>query len=559
MPPIVPLPKRVTSRKHARRITTAYHAITEQIHNTAADAVEQGRLQQELAELGGVQAYQQASALNTALHSTSRWVVSSLRACGTLTAGRGAPRPRVLEVGAINTQLLDCKGLQVRAIDLHSSEPRIEQCDFLSMLHGGELDSTSGVTVSYDAVVCSMVLNCVPDPRRRFDMLVGMRSQLRLGGRCFITVPRTCLSHSFTIDEELFRACLIAVGLPPVGDGPTARGVAGVEAAASTVKETGGKDAGGKLAWFECVAALPDVQAAQRFQRGRHERRRALSSRGAARRKSRGAGFDVDLGGYLGFGERVPRSYEENSASRREQAAATTQFLRQCAAEDMEAATAVASATANGAAVAAALGRQQRGSLLTLQQLAVLQRAGGGEVPALPEEDDGHRGTRETSAAESNAKSAAKRVAKSDDHSEVVGSLETTSEWQLIAAAAARVPPEQLDFGGWRWYDPSAASGAGPQDWTFVPSSAEPPAGSSYDTSGWGWTEDGWKWRQPTLLKGAPQQQRAAREEGGTLRVGSASSQVRVKVQDVDRRGGVVSKGSTHRKRKQAGGQPEIA
>lgn len=59
--------------------------------------------------------------------------------------------PRSLQVGAINTQLLEAPELRVRAIDLHSSHPRIEQQDFLSLPHGGEYDAASGMTRSYDA------------------------------------------------------------------------------------------------------------------------------------------------------------------------------------------------------------------------------------------------------------------------------------------------------------------------------------------------------------------------------------------------------------------------
>ena len=74
--------------------------------------------------MGGVEAYQRASVFNTALHSTSRWVLRRMRANGMLN---GPTEPAVLEVGAINTQLLDAPGVRVRALDLHSSDPRIEQ------------------------------------------------------------------------------------------------------------------------------------------------------------------------------------------------------------------------------------------------------------------------------------------------------------------------------------------------------------------------------------------------------------------------------------------------
>ena len=190
--PIVPPTPKITSRKHARKVTSAYHKITAQM-KVAGSASELAACASELAEIGGVMAYQQASALNTALNKTSAWVVQVLRQRKLL---KRDARLRVLEVGAINTQLLEEPELATRAIDLHAINSRIEQCDFFSLHYGGELDAATGTSIPYDAVVCSMVLNCVPEPRRRFEMLVGLRAQLRTGGVCFITVPRSCLQHS---------------------------------------------------------------------------------------------------------------------------------------------------------------------------------------------------------------------------------------------------------------------------------------------------------------------------------------------------------------------------
>ena len=149
---IVPLPKRIKSRKHARKVTSEYHRITERLHHTTSSD-ERAKCAAELQAIGGVDAYQQASQFNTALHSTSRWVARRLRAHGVLAAGK--PPPRVLEIGAINTQLLDTPGLHVRALDLNSQDARIEQRDFLTLPLGGALEA-SGASRPYDALVCSM-------------------------------------------------------------------------------------------------------------------------------------------------------------------------------------------------------------------------------------------------------------------------------------------------------------------------------------------------------------------------------------------------------------------
>jgi 25S rRNA (adenine2142-N1)-methyltransferase len=95
------------------------------------------------------------------------------------------PAPHVLEIGAINTQLLDAKSVNVRAIDIHSIHPgRIEELDFMIM------DQPS---VPYDVLVLSMVLNCVPDATGRGAMLRKLRQSLRPGGLLFFVIPLTCL------------------------------------------------------------------------------------------------------------------------------------------------------------------------------------------------------------------------------------------------------------------------------------------------------------------------------------------------------------------------------
>lgn len=48
-----------------------------------------------------------------------------------------------IQVGAINTRLLDVPWLDVRAIDLKSQHPRIEERDFFSLKPSGEYDVVS--------------------------------------------------------------------------------------------------------------------------------------------------------------------------------------------------------------------------------------------------------------------------------------------------------------------------------------------------------------------------------------------------------------------------------
>mmetsp|Transcript_23090 Transcript_23090/g.34698 ORF Transcript_23090/g.34698 Transcript_23090/m.34698 type:complete len:302 (+) Transcript_23090:84-989(+) len=208
-------------------------------------------------EMGGRKEYQRASEVSTSFHSTSKWVLGVLGRIGWLDGvvikekeeenpqkeegekkKKKLPRRNVnlLEVGAINTQLLDAAArtkkvktqdttdtaslptaqtenedgdsiykdipvhkLTVRAIDLRSSHPGIETQDFLTL----PLQSTR-----YDVIVCSMVINCVPTPESRGKMLCLLYHQLRPGGLCFLTLPKLCLSQSPHISKEMFQEML---------------------------------------------------------------------------------------------------------------------------------------------------------------------------------------------------------------------------------------------------------------------------------------------------------------------------------------------------------------
>ena len=260
--PLVPPP--IASRRVARRVTSEFHRLAQDAAR-APTAAARAAAERVLEARRG--RYQEASALSTALHSTSRWVLRVLRRRGVLgaaanarppdaaanarppdaaanarppDAAANARPPALLEVGAVNTQLLEARGLAVRAIDVRSSMQRIERVDFFdlrpqgSYLRGNqpvsyvttrprgqrrvdgvesphhrtgaatEARRVDGVgrlnsdfhTGSYDVVVCALVLNCLPDAAARGRMVAGLVAHLRPGGLCFLVVPRSCLERS---------------------------------------------------------------------------------------------------------------------------------------------------------------------------------------------------------------------------------------------------------------------------------------------------------------------------------------------------------------------------
>lgn len=285
------------SRKRARRVTTLFHKLTRERDlalqkGGMPDEQVLHAVELRLEEMGGREEYQRASQLSTSFHSTSKWVLGQLAnrgwlygivvaerrpdhddnggtkaddedgAADAVTTGdakgggvlssvttttpqrkrnkcsrRKATRrrtTRILEVGAINTELLDAAAAQsqpsdkgaadddddvgktkqyynihVRAIDIHSMvKDRIEEADFLQIPF---LDPDPAER--YDVVVCSMVLNCVTTAPDRGKMLALLYHHLRPGGLCFFTLPKSCLNKSAFLTFQLFVSLLGETGV----------------------------------------------------------------------------------------------------------------------------------------------------------------------------------------------------------------------------------------------------------------------------------------------------------------------------------------------------------
>ena len=256
----------MTSRKRARHVTTMFHKLTRERDLALCDGdMSKAKLcEKGLEEMGGRTEYQRASQLSTSFHSTSKWVLGHLANNGWLHgikmdvnskhSGENFPSEeklttksvqkrgknprrttRILEVGAINTELLDAAGvvasahrerssdmidcsssstrtknnISVRAIDIHSMEERIEEVDFLQL----PIESPDDVTKRYDVIVCSMVLNCVTTPIDRGKMLALLYHQLRPGGLCFFTIPKFCVTKSAFLTHDLFKKMLGVEGV----------------------------------------------------------------------------------------------------------------------------------------------------------------------------------------------------------------------------------------------------------------------------------------------------------------------------------------------------------
>ena len=202
-------PPPIKSRKIARVVTSKFHEITHEIErlentNTKLDHVEKRRmeaLKQQLDELGGRQRYQDASKISTRHNRTVKYVCSILTKLN-LRPKKKEPKLKVLEIGAINTHLLDVAFMDTMAIDLNSCNHRIKQIDFLKLKPRKE----------YDVVVSSMVINCVPTKELRLKMLLNIYEHLKINGHLFLILPLLCIRKSAFQDCKKFVKFLNEIG-----------------------------------------------------------------------------------------------------------------------------------------------------------------------------------------------------------------------------------------------------------------------------------------------------------------------------------------------------------
>ena len=255
--PLAPPP--LKSLKRARQITSAFHVATRELDEALVkgDAAAAARARAAVEAAGGRETYQAASAAATGRHRTAaKFVWSHLTRLGyrekkhEKKGDKRREKPRLLEIGAINTQLLSTPWLSVRSVDLRApaslagaASRRIETIDFFDV-------SRLPQRGEYDAVVCSMVLNCLTTPEQRGEMLRGIRRHLRFDegeggeekgedgksdesaseteeeqegsaktrkkGLAFIMLPRRCVEASRACDWERLESCMARAGLGEV-------------------------------------------------------------------------------------------------------------------------------------------------------------------------------------------------------------------------------------------------------------------------------------------------------------------------------------------------------
>lgn len=231
-PPILQKPTSI-SRKATRTLINQIHTLEKRKRQAAhnGDKNAEARIAAEIAAIGGLKRYQQASLQgqrNDRGGDSSRilmdWlkpIESGLKNFGTADPGR---RLHMLEVGALSiTNACSQSGIfDIERIDLNSQGEGILQQDFM------ERPLPMSESEQFDIISLSLVLNFVPEPSDRGDMLLRTLSFLRQPTVCFkdrakeglkpyfpslfLVLPSPCISNSRYLDKDKLNAIMVSLG-----------------------------------------------------------------------------------------------------------------------------------------------------------------------------------------------------------------------------------------------------------------------------------------------------------------------------------------------------------
>ena len=208
------------SRKASRQLINKHHQLEKQRRQAAdkGDKTAQAQLTAELASLGGLSHYQQASLQGQSLDrggDTSKLLLEWLPVAKLRERGR---KLRILEIGALSSRnACSTSGIfEMVRIDLNSQEPSIQQQDFM------ERPLPEENAEKFDMISLSLVLNFVPDAASRGQMLMRTLSFLRQPlptatedaflPSLFVVLPRSCVNNSRYFTESRFGELMGLLG-----------------------------------------------------------------------------------------------------------------------------------------------------------------------------------------------------------------------------------------------------------------------------------------------------------------------------------------------------------
>ncbi|KAG5936142.1 hypothetical protein E4U59_005175 [Claviceps monticola] len=235
-PPTAKQARHSMSRKASRTLINKHHQLEKRQQQAKAEGNSrtEAALAKEIASLGGLKRYQQASLQGQSGDrggDTSKVLLEWLPLASIKALSR---KPRMLEVGALSTRnACSVSGLfEMVHIDLNSQEPGILEQDFM------QRPLPELVCDKFDIISLSLVLNFVPDAQSRGQMLLRTLSFLRQQfclddekGRTsslnlpslFLVLPRSCVDNSRYLTDSRLKSLMEALGYSLQNDRKTSK------------------------------------------------------------------------------------------------------------------------------------------------------------------------------------------------------------------------------------------------------------------------------------------------------------------------------------------------
>jgi 25S rRNA (adenine2142-N1)-methyltransferase len=235
-PPTVKRPKSIT-RKATKSLIGKIHVLEKRRIQAVAkgNAAEEAAIAAEIESLGGLKKYQEASLQGQREDrggDSSRVLLDWLAANGVPSATIAKDgRLQMLEVGALSTDNACSKSglFDIQRIDLNSQGEGILQQDFM------QRPLPKDESEKFDIISLSLVLNFVPEPRGRGEMLRRTLEFLHasrsysdpsldsLFPSLFLVLPAPCVTNSRYLDEDRLGAIMSSLGYTKVKSKTTQR------------------------------------------------------------------------------------------------------------------------------------------------------------------------------------------------------------------------------------------------------------------------------------------------------------------------------------------------
>jgi 25S rRNA (adenine2142-N1)-methyltransferase len=170
--------------KSTQKLISNFHLLQKKLL-TCKDDTELELVNEEIASLGGLEVYQIASLKGSKKNNSQKFLVDNIES---------SRRYSLLDVGAITGEIYTNKLFDVTAIDFF------------------ERPIPSDENGKFDIISLCLVLNYVPTPDRRGEMLQLCACHLKLNGILYIVVPLPCISNSRYFNHEKMVELLMLLG-----------------------------------------------------------------------------------------------------------------------------------------------------------------------------------------------------------------------------------------------------------------------------------------------------------------------------------------------------------